>query len=129
MLSRHKGDSYRDLDRHILLHRYNWEEFERNFLALARKGVFAPTFILVLAYVLYGAGIVLFGIDRLLLLWSQSFAVLILVMPSAFLALLTAVILHLSLAWSLFQAGAHNASAKLVVQVLCAWCLRTVEQA
>lgn len=108
MISKYReATSYLDVARQVLLHQYNWPEFERTFLELVRRGVFGPTFMLVLAYTLYGAGILLFGIDRLL--WSQTFALPFSVIPLALLLLFTAVILHLSLAWFLFRAGAHTA--------------------
>lgn len=106
MLSKYKEGSYSDVARQVLLHQYNWEEFERTFLELVRRGVFGPTLMLVLIYTLYGAGILLFGIDRLLGL--QSLALPASVIPLALFLLFTAVVLHLSLAWSLFRAGAHT---------------------
>ncbi len=107
LLSNYKVDTYTDLTRRVLLHQYDWAEFERTFLKLVRKGVFGPTFMLVLAYTLYGASIVLLGMDWLLWLLSLPVSAIPLI---TLLLLVTGVVLHLSLAWSLFRAGAHTAS-------------------
>jgi predicted acylesterase/phospholipase RssA len=53
-----RGKTYDDRERDVFLFRVDWEDFERRFLEVVQQGIFAPTAMLVLAYVLYVFGIV-----------------------------------------------------------------------
>lgn len=100
LLSRYRGNFYRDKDRGVLIEQYEWEAFEKHFLNLVQRGVIAPVFMLVLAYICYGLALIFlmspfeFPSRQLLAFMSGGMGFG----------------LHLALAYQLLAEGAHKAS-------------------
>src|SRR5258708_4873502 len=57
LLARFRDSAFIDEKDDIFLERFKWNEFERTFLNMATRGLFAPTCMLVVAYLLYGLGL------------------------------------------------------------------------
>lgn len=106
LLHRYLGNLYKDEDKNILLHQFEWEAFERDFLHLVRKGVFAPTALLVLAYICYAIHLVLYEI-WVLSFWPSHDTLQRALACSVILSLIGGITLHLTLAYVLFAERAY----------------------
>jgi len=103
LLSRHKNSERLEAERGVFLNECDWDEFEKEFLELARRGVFAPVAKLTSAYLCYVFG----GVFFLLGLWPR-------LRPSVILAgvaiLAIGGLLHFALALLLLNEKAHAPS-------------------
>jgi hypothetical protein len=110
LLQQYQDTISTDLNKRHLLYNYNWEAFERSFLSLAKRGVFAPTLLLVLAYLLYVAGLVFRGIAFVVSRWVHWKGLHAFSLTLSILILITGLVLHVVLASILITDNAHAAS-------------------
>lgn len=120
LLATCRSGPYLDRDRGVSLETYDWERFEATFLALVRRGAFAPVYQLTLAYGGYGValgclvlgwfvanlqGVGLPGVLVAVLGWFRP-----ILTGLALPALAFGVCCHAALLWTLLSEKAHESS-------------------